>query len=107
MSAATTRVGTCKRVSQSRIASRLSRFERGLCPRSRMVWGRQEGARRQPRDDRRKGAKPPPSPAKPPSESEIKEFFADAVGMVPDVRLQEAELLVDLELGDQRVDLLV
>src|SRR6266536_3552494 len=37
----------------------------------------------------------------------VEELAADAVRAVPDVRLEETELLVDLELHDQRLDLLL
>src|SRR6267142_2824026 len=83
INAVTTSVGTCSRVSQSRIAMHY-RFERGLCPRNR------------------KGGEAPLRGLR-----LVEEFFADAVGVVPDVRLEEAELLVDLELRDERLHLRV
>src|SRR5205085_1142848 len=42
-----------------------------------------------------------------PASAVVKKLLPDPVGVVPEVGLEEAELLVDLELGDECVDLLV
>src|SRR3989442_2186069 len=46
-------------------------------------------------------------PSLPPRLRPVEELAADPVRGVPDIRLEEAELLVDLDLGDERVHLLV
>src|SRR5712691_1259680 len=82
-------VGKCSLVPHSRWF--MAAFERGLCPRNLPLRGEASAVGRSP----------------PPRLHPVEELAADPVRAVPEVRLEEAELLVDLELRDERVHLLL